>query len=594
MLEYLILNITKVEKNFRTIIVKEASKKKGVGRPVTGNLPLVFNGMTIELSLKDNFVLDYQLQLTSRNIAILDKNHEDIRKYSEALNRHAVLKGHKCGWSVAEQNLDKIYDMLPFKEADLVHKSLVDNPLDEKRLACISRTIREIARGHSEISYPLDKFLYYFERVEKMGSYEPIGVGNKLKVIQDSCYSYTNGVLYDKEIYEMEQEIRNNILSRKDNLYDLMTEDEIKRFIASAKDRGLAEEQINVVNCMQTNEPTIITGGAGCGKTTVIKTLIDCYSVFYNKEFVLLVAPTGRASRRLAEKTALPASTIHKALRKTPNDNYVYYNENRPLPHRVIIVDESSMLDTELMKALLSAAEASAKIIFVGDHQQLQPVGYGEPFFDFMNPEDKDLYLHIFRLMLNHRQDEGTDILRAAQEALEGKEIHSGEGVIVKHITYEEIGNYLTVDRNTQIISPYHKLNDEINTYLCRAREDEHFTVGDKVMTIRNSDDYCNGDIGYVDRFTEEGIVLSIEGREVTVPFEDSGDIVLAYAITVHKMQGSEADCVKVFIPNGDRCINPRMMYTAITRARKQLELYYYDEPVAVSMETEKQMPMSA
>ena len=250
----------------------------------------------------------------------------------------------------------------------------------------------------------------------------------------------------------------------------------------------------------------------------------------------------------------------------------MFYNSKNLLPYRLIIVDESSMVDTSLMYDLLSAVEKSSKIIFVGDHNQLYPVGYGEPFFDFMKT------LEVYRLTINHRQAEGTDILNNAKNALAGMPLECGRGVTVRHISFMEIGDLLTRDEDTQIISPYNDLNRQINAFLRKG--EEQLNEGDKIMTIRNTKSYCNGDIGTVVSADSKGVTIEIEGKRIVVKNSHRKDITLAYAITVHKMQGSEAKRVMVFLPENDSMVDKRLLYTAVTRAREELEVYYYTNPM--------------
>lgn len=137
------------------------------------------------------------------------------------------------------------------------------------------------------------------------------------------------------------------------------------------------------------------------------------------------------------------------------------------------------MMDTELMYDLLSAADNTSKIIFVGDHNQLYSVGYGEPFFDFMNT------LKAYRLTVNHRQDGKTDILKTAGHILRNEGISNGSGVNIRHITYQEIGGIITDDNDIQILSPYNDLNTQINSFLHKGEDD--LNIGDKVMMIKNT-----------------------------------------------------------------------------------------------------------
>ena len=573
---YLILKVV-VKESSQTIIVRSLSQRKGAGIPVGGDLPKLYKGMLIGLELDGHRAVDYKLQLSPKNLGVLTKNNVDIPKYTEKLEMHGKLKGHKCGWTVAEKDLPKIYDALPFPQADSIHKEIVDNPIAGNRIKFLNKRILETARQRRKIEYGIDEYLSYFNAAEQEGAYEKLSITLKMMALQASQYGFRDNRVFDYEMKKMEEYIETDIHERLGNGYLLLTKLEINEYIEKLKESNshLEQEQVNAIWCLQSSMPCIITGGAGVGKTTVIKSLIECYGMHYNTNHILLVAPTGKASRRLAEKTNMPASTIHKALRKSPEDSFVYYNSNRKLPYRLIIVDESSMIDTALMYDLLCAVDKTAKIIFVGDHNQLYPVGYGEPFFNFLD------VLRVYRLTVNHRQDEGTDILKCANAILEvqGNDyrsaVTSGRGVTVRHINYNEIGFFLSTNKELQILSPYNELNSVINEYLRVGEAD--LNVGDKVMTVRNSKEYCNGDIGYIDKIDENGITININGTDVIVPEKDRRDVVLAYAITIHKMQGSESDKVIVFIPEEDRIVDKRMMYTALTRAKKEIEVYYYE-----------------
>ena len=242
------------------------------------------------------------------------------------------------------------------------------------------------------------------------------------------------------------------------------------------------------------------------------------------------------------------------------------------------------------MYDLLKATNKASKLVFVGDHNQLYPVGYGEPFFRFMD------VMEIYRLKQNHRQSEDTDILYMANRALQNLPVMNGSGVSVKEIEYSDIPKVLDwylcgngYDENSQVISPFNTTNSDINTYVQEQnarkngflKQDEQYSegklyVGDKIMTVRNTEHYCNGDIGYVSTVNEKEITVQIEGRQVVIPVKDKDDIQLAYAITVHKMQGSEADRIIVFLPRENRMVEKRMLYTAFTRAKKELLIYYY------------------
>lgn len=547
----------------------KASAKKNFR--VVGNIPELYHGMFIDLELNEKKeVLNYSLVLNDKNIKALEKANVDPEEYRAILERHTVLKKDGVGWNVAQMDIKDIYTALPFGQADKLHKEMINDAAEPTRIEAINRKIVANARNRRKIAYKIEEFLGYFDEVEQEGAYQRLMVSLKMMCLQASRYGVKDGTIWDSELKAKEDYVKDNIQKRKKLEYSLLTTDEIQKFLDDNSYLMLEKEQFETLWCLKDSAPCIITGGAGVGKTTVIQTLIDCYTQHYSVNNVLLVSPTGKASRRLAEKTGLSASTIHRALRKSPEDNFVFYSEYNPLPHRLIIVDESSMVDTSLMFDLLSAVSPTSKIIFVGDHNQLYPVGYGEPFFDFMEE------LSVFKLTINHRQSENTDILLNANNVLDGIPITSGRGVKVADITFDDIGNILLENSDsTQFISPYNDLNSQINAFL-RKGEDK-LNVGDKVIMLRNTRDYCNGDMGVITEIDKDRtIYVEMGNRTVLVAEDDHDDIALAYAITVHKMQGSEADKVVVFIPQNDRLIDKRLLYTAVTRARKELEVYYY------------------
>lgn len=570
---YFVLKATgKGTKSGRSAIVIDLSKKGRNSFRVAGNIPELYHGMFIDLELDEsNAVIDYSLTLHEKNLLALEKAHVSAEEYQAILDRHMVLKKNGVGWNTARLGLAEIYDALPFGEADKVHKKMIDNASETTRMKAINKKIIETARQRRKIAYKIEEYLGYFDSIEQEGAYQRLMVSLKILCLQASRYGFSNGTVWDNEMKAKEEYVKKNIAKRKEAEYRLLTVAEIQAFLQSAQDRGLEQEQLETLWCLRDSAPCIITGGAGVGKTTVIQTLIDCYAMHYSRKNVLLIAPTGKAGRRLAEKTGMPASTIHKALRKNPEDNFVFYTENNPLPHRLIIVDESSMIDMALMYDLLNAASPTCKLVFVGDHNQLYPVGYGEPFFDFLHE------LSVFRLQVNHRQAEGTDILENANRVLDNKPVCSGRGVVVSEITFNDIGDILlTANEDTQILSPYNDLNTQINAFLKKG--EDRFNIGDKVMTTQNTKKYCNGDIGLITDIDERGtIAVLIDGKEVKITKAHYDDLILAYAITVHKMQGSEAERVIVFIPSGT-ATDRRMLYTAVTRARSSLELYYFTD----------------
>lgn len=557
----------------KSVVIKQMGNKAKFSKSfkAVGNIPELYSGMIIGLELDKNFITDYSLFLSKRNTQILEKQEIDLEEYQEILDRHSVLKKNRIGWNIARLDIKELYEVLPFAMVDKIHKKTINNAIEEKRISAINSKILKIGRSKRQIIYNMNDYIEYFDKIEEQGAYEQLKVTNKIKIFQkENKFLLEKGTIWDKELKDKEEFIKENIKQREKREYSLLTTKEIEDFIEIIKNNGYEQEQLNTLWSLKDSTPCVITGGAGVGKSYVIQAIINCYSKYYGTDNILLVAPTGKASRRLSESTGLPANTIHKALKKSVDSGFTYYNYYNALPHRLIIVDESSMIDVELMYDLLRAVNETSKIIFVGDHNQLYPVGYGEPFFDFLNT------LEVFKLTINHRQAEGTDILTNAQRVLQGKEIISGQGVTIRNIPYAEIGSIAnTNNENTQIMSPFNDLNKKINDFLKKG--ERNFNVGDKIITLVNTEEYCNGDIGKVIRIDdeEEIIEVKIEDKNIQIPFKDLKNISLAYSLTIHKMQGSEAKKIICFLPT-NRKIDKRMLYTAITRAKKELEIYYY------------------
>lgn len=557
----------------KSVVIKQMGNKAKFSKSfkAVGNIPELYSGMIIGLELDKNFITDYSLFLSKRNTQILEKQEIDLEEYQEILDRHSVLKKNRIGWNIARLDIKELYEVLPFAMVDKIHKKTINNAIEEKRISAINSKILKIGRSKRQIIYNMNDYIEYFDKIEEQGAYEQLKVTNKIKIFQkENKFLLEKGTIWDKELKDKEEFIKENIKQREKREYSLLTTKEIEDFIEIIKNNGYEQEQLNTLWSLKDSTPCVITGGAGVGKSYVIQAIINCYSKYYGTDNILLVAPTGKASRRLSESTGLPANTIHKALKKSVDSGFTYYNYYNALPHRLIIVDESSMIDVELMYDLLRAVNETSKIIFVGDHNQLYPVGYGEPFFDFLNT------LEVFKLTINHRQAEGTDILTNAQRVLQGKEIISGQGVTIRNIPYAEIGSIAnTNNENTQIMSPFNDLNKKINDFLKKG--ERNFNVGDKIITLVNTEEYCNGDIGKVIRIDDEEEIIEakIEDKNIQIPFKDLKNISLAYSLTIHKMQGSEAKRIICFLPT-NRKIDKRMLYTAITRAKKELEIYYY------------------
>lgn len=558
-----------------------------------GNFPSVPYGVTMgveykwDCERKKGLISDYEIYYSERNLRIFSKVEGfDVETFKAKVAFHKVMG---ILWRKIDKTFDDPYARYSFQKADKIFKK-TNKPADSKvRLnALIKETIAR-SRKYRKDRFTIEEFLTYIARIERYGAFDPLPVTTKMSLLESDAFAYENGEIVDVEIQNAQQYIERSLIFRKRVKEELLSEEEINNAVTE----GLDEEQIHAIHSLRYTTPSIVTGGAGVGKTTVVTTIINCFNQVRPLSEILLLAPTGRASRRLYDVTGWKASTIHKALCLIPKEDgceeFQKYSEHNKLPHDLVIVDESSMIDTLLMAQLLKAVKEETKIIFVGDHQQLFPVGVGEPFFDFMNNECCD----VFHLVHNHRQGKN-DIEKNANLALQDKPFEAGSGVKIANVPWryiptllhkiEQANGALASPSQMQIMSPFNRMNRKINEILRKhPEENKRFAVNDKIIAIRNTDDYCNGDVGFVTGVPERGLEVQFEdGRRIYIEQSNLDDIQLAYSITVHKMQGSECKRIYLFLPkNKGEFIGKRLLYTAVTRAKEELFIYYYDEEEA-------------
>lgn len=347
---------------------------------------------------------------------------------------------------------------------------------------------------------------------------------------------------------------------------------------------------------------SIVTGGAGTGKSTVIKEIIEAHGKPSYR--ISLAAPSGKAAKRLSEVTGREATTIHRLLGPSKEKDRFIFSKNADnlLAADLIVIDETSMVDISLMASLLSAISPETKLVFVGDHYQLPPVGPGNPFRDLL----KSSQVPSKELDIIKRQKEGL-IVQNAHRIKSGQDIvvdnqNTGDFIFMSREDEEDILMKITdfyssdlikelkVDplRDVQVISPLREKTllscRSINAALQKKLNPSDplqncpFKIGDKVIQLRNDYDHniVNGDMGFVAEINKADKLISIDfenpDRHVVLPLKGN-DLDLAYAITVHKSQGSEWPVVLLPIHRnfGNRLPQRNLLYTAVTRAKKLL-----------------------
>ena len=357
--------------------------------------------------------------------------------------------------------------------------------------------------------------------------------------------------------------------------------------------------QADAIMSAMNSQVMVLTGGPGTGKTTVTQGIIEAF--LQNKLKVALAAPTGRAAKRMQEATGMEAKTIHRLLEYRPDDGFLCDQAN-PLDAQAVIVDESSMIDTFLMNALLRALKTGTRVILIGDIDQLPSVGAGNVLRDIIDSEMVPTVRlsKIFRQALTskiiencHRVNEGQmpDIRVKKDSDFFFIRAENKDDIprLIEELVSKRLPNTYEVDPlDIQVLCPQ-KTSDigtvALNKRLQAALNDSKifvqygdtmFKIGDKVMQMQNNYDknVFNGDVGNILSINREDdeIIIVFDGMPVTYSTSDLGDISLAYAATVHKSQGSEYPIVVMPIHNTNHIMLERhLVYTGFSRAKKLL-----------------------
>ncbi len=382
----------------------------------------------------------------------------------------------------------------------------------------------------------------------------------------------------------------------------------------------LARNQLVAVKAALTEKMLIITGGPGTGKTTIIRAILRIYRRYGQR--VVLAAPTGRAAKRLSEASGQEAKTIHRLLEFSPQGSGFKRNIENPLEADLVVIDEASMIDSLLMHHLVSAVPQAATTLFVGDADQLPSVGPGAVLKDMMGSG----VIPLVRLNEIFRQSSTSSIIVNAHRIIHGEfpilspdAGQSGDFVFIQIEDPEKVKEEiislcsLRLPRecgldpldDIQVLTPMHRgvigtmnLNAELQKRLNPSKTEftrggRTFKPGDKVMQVRNNydRDVFNGDVGRVISIDEEEreMIVGFDSRRISYDFNDLDEVVLAYAISVHKSQGSEYPAVVIPILTQHYLMLQRnLLYTAVTRGKKRVVVIGTNKALAIAIRNNK------
>ena len=593
-----------------------------IGEKTASKIVDLYHEDTIDKILEDKTCLVGIPRLSDKKI---DKIYNVLKDYQDTSS--IVIELTKLGFEMKEslsflnkyesKILDtvnnNIYELIdsdemPFTKIDEIAINMGIEEDDERRLlALIIYVMKSLCFNNGDTYLSLEEISF------NLSSYVSITPERLdyliMKLIKDKKLVVEDKRYYLKKFYEAEKYICDRICFLND--IESSGNVNISKYIDNEKFNNIEYDDVQkkAIEWGVNNNITIITGGPGTGKTTIINAIVMILTESYKlkDKDIALLAPTGRAAKKMMETTGRSASTIHKYLGWDKDNNTFEVDEYSPNPEKYIIVDEVSMIDTLLMEALLKGIRRDSKLILVGDYYQLPSVSEGQVLKDLI---DSDV-LPVIRLNQIYRQSEGSYILNLAYDI---KEKNISEDLFIKKDDYLFINsdsdnalNYVKevvnkavkkglTDRELQVLAPMYKSIcgiDNLNIVLQEIFNPDSknkkqitygeviYRIGDKVLQLVNDPDnnVFNGDIGYIDdiiiskdkRITNQ-ININYDGNIVEYTPDKFINFRHGYAISIHKAQGSEFDTVIMPITNSfKRMLYNKLVYTGVTRAKKSL-----------------------
>lgn len=583
---------------------------KGIGRKVAEKIVEKLGEDAIKI-LCDNNALVYDLPITKTQAANLleglnndfDKTTLFLSKFG--LNNHQIQAikqkyGDKSVEIIEEDPYRLVFEIdgIGFKTAEKLAEYLEeDNEKSKLKALIYTKTIDNCMKS-GDTCLIVDEFI---EEIVKLG-FEEIKIRGSIDQLVSEHYLslYQNKYLYHDSQYLSEQGIADFIKSFKEQPVQTLTND-LDAMINSIEILDhitFSDLQKEAMKEVFNHNITIITGGPGTGKTTILKAITRLYQQLYPEDKIALCAPTGRASKRISEVCNCNANTIHSLLKWNLEENAFNMNADHPIEEKFLIIDEFSMVDNYLFYNLLLASKNVTKILLVGDEQQLPSVSPGNVLHDLIASKQ----VPYLKLVDIYRQKAGNGIIDLAKDIADGKMIttlNSDNAKLFPVNDFEMVDQIVNVykdalnkgysDLDIQVLAPIYKGSngiDEINKRLqdivnpltdnknSIAVGKHQFREGDKILQLKNqADDFVfNGDIGRIVSIEPELIIADFDGNEVEYAKEDFNNITLAYCTSIHKSQGSEYKIVILALASKHHfMLYKKLIYTAITRAKNSL-----------------------
>ena len=622
---------------------------KGIGEKLARNIVTVLGEDCLDMILEDKSCLSLVPKLTNKKAETIyntlytyEESHKTIVYLTEigftmqdALEIYNTYKGYTL--NKIETNiysiLDKIED-IPFTKIDQIALNMDVSKDDENRIKyCILYIIKNITFQNG------DTYLTFDEIYENTCKYLKIEIDynifkSYLNILKEEYKIITDyEKYYLKDVFDSEIEIVKKIKvlkTIKQTKYKNM--DTYIKELEEYLNIKYNDEQLKAIKTALTENITIITGGPGTGKTTIVKGITRLYQDLNNlslkeaKEEIALLAPTGRAAKRLSEGTNLPASTIHRFLKWNKDTNEFAVNEYDKAMQKLIIIDETSMIDINLLGSLFKGLTDNIKLVLVGDDNQLPSVGPGEILKDLIKSD----LIPTIKLNLLYRQKEDSYINTLAQEIrnnnlsetfinkksdyqfLECDTVNIKQSLenickqlIKKNYNYKKFqimapmyAGIVGIDSLNKTLQEVFNPKDKSKTEI--ESGDIIFRENDKILQLVNmpDDNVFNGDIGIIEKIIPSSqseskkneIYVDYDGNIVKYLPKDFSKIKHGYIISIHKSQGSEFDTVILPISKYyKRMLYKKLIYTAVTRAKRKLILLGEPEAFIYSVNNDEE-----
>lgn len=501
-------------------------------------------------------------------------------------------------------------DGINFKIADRIAFSIGISQKDERRLkALICHAALQICYKTQDTYTNLNEiYKYILSNIPDIDYEEFNNSINEIALNGDIIIE--NERIYPTQLYYAEEGIAQNISKFIKRTNSIVSSELINEEIAKIeRQMGIEysnEQKESIITCIN-NGLTIITGGPGTGKTTVVNAIIKIYENLFSDSIIQICAPTGRAAKRISELSEHEATTIHRYLGWDLETNTFKYHENNQLFGDFLIIDEFSMVDCQLFDNLLKATQNFSKILLIGDDQQLPPVSPGDVLRDLLSLD----FINKVKLIKIHRQSENSGIIPLSYDVRMGvldiSNLHKDDVSFIEcssiqvrnyilNIVQKAVDKGMTV-QDIQVLAPMYdgvaginNLNDILREYFNPQTNYKKtisigrttYRVGDKILQLKNQpdDDVYNGDIGILeDIISDEDkqhaqIVVNFDGNLVKYSSSNFSNLSHAYCISVHKSQGSEYRLVIMpILKEYSIMLKRKLIYTGISRAKEALVL---------------------